>query len=211
MELFGGIGIAAKRLECSCFPELYCLSWSLKDEESSCSESLVAWKFLAISGNKVQFHLFHAFLVGPSCSVSFSVCCHADVWWDISELHFVSALFSRFVFIMGTSISLSLSSMLRRGSSKWKLLRKILWRSFLLILLGIIVVNPNYCLGPCEWKSLSSLDFCSCCSCLLGWTVEKTVSVSLHWAVDSILQSAVQFCAATALLFDPCAKHCWLS
>ncbi|NWI62509.1 HGNAT acetyltransferase, partial [Todus mexicanus] len=63
-------------------------------------------------------------------------------------------LFSRFVFIMGTSVWLSLSSMLRWGSSKWKILGKILWRSFLLILLGIIVVNPNYCLGPLSWDNL---------------------------------------------------------
>ncbi|NXP15983.1 HGNAT acetyltransferase, partial [Thinocorus orbignyianus] len=65
-----------------------------------------------------------------------------------------SALFSRFVFIMGTSVSLSLSSMLKWGSSKRKVLGKILWRSFLLILLGIIVVNPNYCLGPLSWDNL---------------------------------------------------------
>ncbi|KFQ34862.1 Heparan-alpha-glucosaminide N-acetyltransferase, partial [Merops nubicus] len=63
-------------------------------------------------------------------------------------------VFPWFVFIMGTSISLSLSSMLRWGSSKWKVLGKILWRSFLLILLGIIVVNPNYCLGPLSWDNL---------------------------------------------------------
>ncbi|KAK2519963.1 Hgsnat [Columba guinea] len=63
-------------------------------------------------------------------------------------------VFPWFVFIMGTSISLSLSSMLRQGSSKWKVLGKILWRSFLLILLGIIVVNPNYCLGPLSWENL---------------------------------------------------------
>ncbi|NXX22396.1 HGNAT acetyltransferase, partial [Podargus strigoides] len=73
--------------------------------------------------------------------------------WN-GKLHFPSALFSRFVFIMGTSISLSLSSILRRGSSKWKVLGKILWRSFLLILLGIFVVNPNYCLGPLSWDNL---------------------------------------------------------
>ncbi|NXG37298.1 HGNAT acetyltransferase, partial [Dromaius novaehollandiae] len=60
----------------------------------------------------------------------------------------------QFVFIMGTSVSLSLSSMLRWGSSKKKVLGKILWRSFLLILLGIIVVNPNYCLGPLSWDNL---------------------------------------------------------
>ncbi|XP_061848446.1 heparan-alpha-glucosaminide N-acetyltransferase isoform X1 [Colius striatus] len=63
-------------------------------------------------------------------------------------------VFPWFVFIMGTSIALSLSSMLTWGSSKWKVLRKILWRSSLLILLGIIVVNPNYCLGPLSWDNL---------------------------------------------------------
>ncbi|XP_064004581.1 heparan-alpha-glucosaminide N-acetyltransferase isoform X1 [Pogoniulus pusillus] len=63
-------------------------------------------------------------------------------------------VFPWFVFIMGTSIVLSLSSMLRWGSSKQKVLGKILWRSFLLILLGIIVVNPNYCLGPLSWDTL---------------------------------------------------------
>ncbi|KFP78689.1 Heparan-alpha-glucosaminide N-acetyltransferase, partial [Acanthisitta chloris] len=63
-------------------------------------------------------------------------------------------VFPWFVFIMGTSISLSLSSMMRWGSSKQKVLRKILWRSFVLILLGVIVVNPNYCLGPLSWDNL---------------------------------------------------------
>ncbi|XP_021249921.1 heparan-alpha-glucosaminide N-acetyltransferase [Numida meleagris] len=63
-------------------------------------------------------------------------------------------VFPWFVFIMGTSISLSLSSTLRWGSSKRKVLGKILWRSFLLILLGVIVVNPNYCLGALSWENL---------------------------------------------------------
>nr|XP_026647760.1 heparan-alpha-glucosaminide N-acetyltransferase isoform X2 [Zonotrichia albicollis] len=63
-------------------------------------------------------------------------------------------VFPWFVFIMGTSIALALGSMLRWGSSKWKVLRKIIWRSFVLILLGIIVVNPNYCLGPLSWDNL---------------------------------------------------------
>ncbi|XP_072860103.1 heparan-alpha-glucosaminide N-acetyltransferase [Pogona vitticeps] len=63
-------------------------------------------------------------------------------------------VFPWFVFIMGTSIALSLSSMLRRGCSKWRLLVKILWRSLLLFLIGVIVVNPNYCLGPLSWDNL---------------------------------------------------------
>uniref|UniRef100_A0A8D2LPQ5 Heparan-alpha-glucosaminide N-acetyltransferase n=2 Tax=Varanus komodoensis TaxID=61221 RepID=A0A8D2LPQ5_VARKO len=63
-------------------------------------------------------------------------------------------VFPWFVFIMGTSISLSLNSMLRRGCSKWQLLGKVLWRSLLLFLIGLIVVNPNYCLGPLSWDNL---------------------------------------------------------
>ncbi|KAM7167587.1 heparan-alpha-glucosaminide N-acetyltransferase isoform 2-T2 [Macrochelys suwanniensis] len=63
-------------------------------------------------------------------------------------------VFPWFVFIMGTSISLSLNSMLRRGCSKWKVLGKALWRSFLLFLIGVIIVNPNYCLGPLSWGNL---------------------------------------------------------
>ncbi|NXX44946.1 HGNAT acetyltransferase, partial [Tricholaema leucomelas] len=78
-----------------------------------------------------------------------------ESWNDMSTPFCIFfTLFSRFVFIMGTSIVLSLSSMLRWGSSKQKVLGKILWRSFLLILLGIIVVNPNYCLGPLSWDTL---------------------------------------------------------
>uniref|UniRef100_A0A8D1PTI7 Heparan-alpha-glucosaminide N-acetyltransferase n=1 Tax=Sus scrofa TaxID=9823 RepID=A0A8D1PTI7_PIG len=57
-----------------------------------------------------------------------------------------------FVFIMGTSIFLSMTSILQRGCSKFRLLGKIVWRSFLLICIGIIIVNPNYCLGPLSWE-----------------------------------------------------------
>uniref|UniRef100_A0A287BLY5 Heparan-alpha-glucosaminide N-acetyltransferase n=1 Tax=Sus scrofa TaxID=9823 RepID=A0A287BLY5_PIG len=57
-----------------------------------------------------------------------------------------------FVFIMGTSIFLSMTSILQRGCSKFRLLGKIVWRSFLLICIGIVIVNPNYCLGPLSWE-----------------------------------------------------------
>ncbi|XP_053114737.1 heparan-alpha-glucosaminide N-acetyltransferase isoform X2 [Hemicordylus capensis] len=63
-------------------------------------------------------------------------------------------VFPWFVFIMGASITLSLNSMLRRGCSKWHLLGKVAWRSLLLFLIGVVVVNPNYCLGPLSWDNL---------------------------------------------------------
>ncbi|XP_014448227.1 heparan-alpha-glucosaminide N-acetyltransferase [Tupaia chinensis] len=63
-------------------------------------------------------------------------------------------VFPWFVFIMGSSIFLSMTSMLQRGCSKFRLLGKIAWRSFLLICIGIVIVNPNYCLGPLSWDKV---------------------------------------------------------
>ncbi|XP_064441523.1 heparan-alpha-glucosaminide N-acetyltransferase isoform X3 [Mirounga angustirostris] len=62
--------------------------------------------------------------------------------------------FRGFVFIMGSSIFLSMTSILQRGCSKFKLLGKIAWRSFLLICIGVVIVNPNYCLGPLSWDKV---------------------------------------------------------
>ncbi|KAM4709548.1 heparan-alpha-glucosaminide N-acetyltransferase [Discoglossus pictus] len=63
-------------------------------------------------------------------------------------------VFPWFVFIMGTSISLSLNSMLRKGISRWKLFGKVLWRSIQLFLIGLFVINVNYCKGPLDWSEL---------------------------------------------------------
>ncbi|XP_016420782.1 heparan-alpha-glucosaminide N-acetyltransferase-like [Sinocyclocheilus rhinocerous] len=59
-----------------------------------------------------------------------------------------------FVFIMGTSVGLSLSSSLRRGVKRTHLLWRIFWRSLQLFLIGVIIINPNYCNGPLSWDSL---------------------------------------------------------
>ncbi|XP_041950626.1 heparan-alpha-glucosaminide N-acetyltransferase isoform X1 [Alosa sapidissima] len=63
-------------------------------------------------------------------------------------------VFPWFVFIMGTSIALSTSGSLRRGAFRSHLLGKVLWRSVQLFLIGLIVINPNYCQGPLGWDSL---------------------------------------------------------
>ncbi|XP_043915460.1 heparan-alpha-glucosaminide N-acetyltransferase [Protopterus annectens] len=63
-------------------------------------------------------------------------------------------VFPWFVFIMGTSICLSFDIMVQRGHSRWSLLRKVLWRSLVLILLGVFVINPNYCNGVLVWENL---------------------------------------------------------
>uniref|UniRef100_A0A3Q2ZA87 Heparan-alpha-glucosaminide N-acetyltransferase n=1 Tax=Kryptolebias marmoratus TaxID=37003 RepID=A0A3Q2ZA87_KRYMA len=63
-------------------------------------------------------------------------------------------VFPWFVFIMGTSIALSVNSLLRAGSSRLSLLRKVMWRSALLFLIGVFIINPSYCQGPLSWDNL---------------------------------------------------------
>ncbi|XP_046900987.1 heparan-alpha-glucosaminide N-acetyltransferase isoform X1 [Hypomesus transpacificus] len=63
-------------------------------------------------------------------------------------------VFPWFVFIMGTSIALSIHSMLRGGSTRCSLLWKTAWRSMQLFLIGVFIINPNYCLGPLSWDTL---------------------------------------------------------
>ncbi|KAF3852169.1 hypothetical protein F7725_005524 [Dissostichus mawsoni] len=63
-------------------------------------------------------------------------------------------VFPWFVFIMGTSIALSTHSMLRAGSTRCSLLRKVVWRSMQLFIIGVFIINPNYCQGPLSWDNL---------------------------------------------------------
>lgn len=63
-------------------------------------------------------------------------------------------VFPWFVFIMGTSIALSFNKLLRSGSTRSFLLKKVLWRTMLLFVIGVVIINPNYCQGPLSWDNL---------------------------------------------------------
>ncbi|XP_019955930.2 heparan-alpha-glucosaminide N-acetyltransferase isoform X2 [Paralichthys olivaceus] len=63
-------------------------------------------------------------------------------------------VFPWFVFIMGTSIALSTNSLLCAGSTRCSLLRKTVWRSLQLFIIGVFIINPNYCQGPLSWDNL---------------------------------------------------------
>ncbi|XP_068607102.1 heparan-alpha-glucosaminide N-acetyltransferase, partial [Brachionichthys hirsutus] len=63
-------------------------------------------------------------------------------------------VFPWFVFIMGTAIALSTNSLLRAGVTRCSLFRKVVWRSLQLFIIGILIINPNYCQGPLSWSSL---------------------------------------------------------
>ncbi|XP_058495659.1 heparan-alpha-glucosaminide N-acetyltransferase [Solea solea] len=63
-------------------------------------------------------------------------------------------VFPWFVFIMGTSVALSINSLLCVGSSRGSLLRKVVWRSLQLFIIGVIIINPSYCQGALSWDNL---------------------------------------------------------
>ncbi|XP_029354860.1 heparan-alpha-glucosaminide N-acetyltransferase isoform X2 [Echeneis naucrates] len=63
-------------------------------------------------------------------------------------------VFPWFVFIMGTSIALSINSLLRARSTRFSVLRKVVWRSVQLFAIGVFIINPNYCQGPLSWDNL---------------------------------------------------------
>lgn len=53
---------------------------------------------------------------------------------------------------MGTSIALSINALLRAGATRCSLLRKAVWRSLQLFIIGVLVINPNYCQGACKYE-----------------------------------------------------------
>ncbi|XP_054605850.1 heparan-alpha-glucosaminide N-acetyltransferase [Nothobranchius furzeri] len=59
-----------------------------------------------------------------------------------------------FVFIIGTSVVLAISSMQRRGVTRLQLLRKITWRTAVLMMLGFCFLNYSPRDGPLSWSWL---------------------------------------------------------
>ncbi|KAF7669935.1 hypothetical protein LDENG_00115070 [Lucifuga dentata] len=59
-----------------------------------------------------------------------------------------------FVFIIGTSVVLLFRSMQRRGINRMQLLRKISWRTVILLLLGFCFLNYSPRDGPLSWSWL---------------------------------------------------------
>nr|XP_029513077.1 heparan-alpha-glucosaminide N-acetyltransferase [Oncorhynchus nerka] len=133
-------------------------------------------------------------------------------------------VFPWFVFIMGTSISLSVSSALRCGLSRFSLFTKAVWRSVQLFLIGLLIINPNYCQGPLSWDSLRipgvlqrlafsylvvvSLDLC------VAWNSLDNLPVDAWWysAVSPALLAILAVCGrlerVLCLTFLPPCSDC---
>uniref|UniRef100_A0A2K5PIG8 Heparan-alpha-glucosaminide N-acetyltransferase catalytic domain-containing protein n=1 Tax=Cebus imitator TaxID=2715852 RepID=A0A2K5PIG8_CEBIM len=141
------------------------LLWSLDDFNNRISKAISSRETDCL----INSELGSPSRTGPLCSVA-SVCliavilmvfvnCGEGKYWYFKHtswngLMVADLAFPWFVFIMGSSIFLSMTFILQWGYSKFRLLGKIAWRSFLLICIGIIIVNPNYCLGSLSWDKV---------------------------------------------------------
>ncbi|XP_075698889.1 heparan-alpha-glucosaminide N-acetyltransferase-like [Rhinoderma darwinii] len=57
-----------------------------------------------------------------------------------------------FVFIIGTSVALAFSSMLKRGIHRSKLVCKLTWRTCVLMAIGVLFLNYGPADGPLSWR-----------------------------------------------------------
>lgn len=81
---------------------------------------------------------------------------------------------ARFVFMIGTSVVLAFSSMHKKGVPRLQLLRKLSWRTIVLILIGFCFINYSPRDGLCEYctnnfdSKISNKKSHQNCSLLLG-------------------------------------------
>ncbi|XP_028314685.1 heparan-alpha-glucosaminide N-acetyltransferase isoform X2 [Gouania willdenowi] len=76
---------------------------------------------------------------------------------------------------MGTSIALSINSLLRAGFTRSSLLKKVVWRSVQLFIIGVFIINPNYCQGALTWGDLRIPGVLQ----RLGWSYLVVASLDL--------------------------------
>ncbi|XP_018536506.1 heparan-alpha-glucosaminide N-acetyltransferase [Lates calcarifer] len=94
-----------------------------------------------------------------------------------------------FVFIIGTSVVLAFRSMQRRGVNRLQLLRKITWRTVVLLMLGFCFLNYSPRDGPLSWSwlripgVLQRLGFTYFALSLLQtfWGQKEIPLRSFHW------------------------------
>ncbi|XP_059585754.1 heparan-alpha-glucosaminide N-acetyltransferase isoform X2 [Alligator mississippiensis] len=73
--------------------------------------------------------------------------------WTHSEgLTIADLVMPWFVFILGTSVALAFSAMLRRGVTRVQLLRKMMWRTVVLLAIGVFFLNYGPADGPLSWS-----------------------------------------------------------
>uniref|UniRef100_A0A7N6ARE1 Heparan-alpha-glucosaminide N-acetyltransferase n=1 Tax=Anabas testudineus TaxID=64144 RepID=A0A7N6ARE1_ANATE len=134
---------------------------NLNDRSLMCRVLSVWISYSPLSSCKAFFLMFilFPFLVSISLVIMVFVNYGAGRYWFFKHeswngLTVADLVFPWFVFIMGTSTALSINASLRAGSTRSSLLRKVVWRSLQLFIIGVFIINPNYCQGPLSWANL---------------------------------------------------------
>ncbi|CAL1578381.1 unnamed protein product [Knipowitschia caucasica] len=87
-----------------------------------------------------------------------------------------------FVFIIGTSVVLAFDSMRRRGVTRTQLLRKVTWRTAVLLLLGFCFLNYSPRDGPLSWSWLRVPGVLQ----RLGFTYFVLSLLQIFWGLFSV-------------------------
>ncbi|XP_047206950.1 heparan-alpha-glucosaminide N-acetyltransferase [Girardinichthys multiradiatus] len=103
-----------------------------------------------------------------------------------------------FVFIIGTSVVLAFSSMQKRGVNRLQLLRKITWRTVVLMMLGFCFLNYSPRDGPLSWSWLRIPGVLQ----RLGFTYFVVSLLQTFWGQSPIPERAHQWRNAAQDIFS---------
>ncbi|KAK5600509.1 hypothetical protein CRENBAI_017503 [Crenichthys baileyi] len=103
-----------------------------------------------------------------------------------------------FVFIIGASVVLAFSSMQKRGVSRLQLLRKITWRTVVLMMLGFCFLNYSPRDGPLSWSWLRIPGVLQ----RLGFTYFVLSLLQTFWAQTQIPERVHQWRNAAQDIFS---------
>lgn len=100
---------------------------------------------------------------------------------------------SRFVFIIGTSVVLAFNSMQRRGVSRLQLLRKITWRTVVLLMLGFCFLNYS----PRDGQRRCTICTLTLCAASDTFDTDSVKDISLNTATASLFLGKNEMMALT--------------
>ena len=95
-------------------------------------------------------------------------------WWtyhrgNVNGMTYVDMVFPGFLFLMGMSIPLSLGVRLEKGTSRWRVIAHVAWRSLSLLVLGLFIANAPHVAA--QYTHISQQ----------WWTVLGFVGIAMAW------------------------------
>ena len=150
-------------------------------------DALRGFDMMFIMGGELLVRAVAAAFGHPEFRATFG---HAE--WH--GLHFMDTVFPLFLFMAGVSWPFSMAAQEAKGRTRAAIVRKVLWRGFMLFFLGLAFFSPFFSLDPSKFRYSSVLchiGVCWAAAALLflfarSWKARLAVAATLlvgHWAV----------------------------